>query len=226
MLHAMSTPQTSARRPPRWPGILLGASVAILLAGAAFLLFRPKPPPPLPAYGALPAFRLTDQEARPFGLAELRGQAWVASFIFTRCETICPAIVAKMRGVKTETADLGPALRLVSFSVDPQFDTPAVLKAYAKQRGAQDDRWVFLTGDYQVMRDTVVNGLKMTMEKGDDGDPDGIFHGSHLVLVDGLGRIRGYYDTSDADVVQRVARDARALVESGAGLSDEVVAQR
>ncbi|HET7754883.1 MAG TPA: SCO family protein [Anaeromyxobacteraceae bacterium] len=218
----MNTPHSAPRRPPRWPGILLGASLAILVAGGAFLAFRPKPPPPLPVLAELPAFRLTDQEARPYGLAELRGQVWVASFIFTRCETVCPAIVAKMHGVMTRTADLGPALRLVSFSVDPQFDTPEVLRAYAKQRGADDDRWVFLTGDYQVMRDTVVDGLKIVMERGADGDPDAIFHGSHLVLVDGVGRIRGYYDTSTADVVERVARDARALVESGAGLSDAV----
>jgi protein SCO1/2 len=221
----MSTPHTAPRRPPRWPGVLLGASIGILLAGGAFFAFRPKPPPPLPTYGDLPSFRLTDQEARPYGLAELRGQVWVASFIFTRCETVCPAIVAKMRGVKAKTADLGPALRLVSFSVDPQHDTPEVLREYAKQRDAADPRWIFLTGDYQVMRQTVVDGLKMVMEKGADGDPDGIFHGSHLVLVDGAGRIRGYYDSSDADVVDRVARDARALVESGAGLS-EVVANR
>jgi protein SCO1/2 len=218
----MSTTQTAARRPPRWPGILLGAALGILIAGGAFFAFGPKAPPPLPSYGDLPAFRLTDQEARPFGLAELRGQVWVAGFIFTRCETVCPVIVAKMREVKTKTSDLGPALRLVSFSVDPKFDTPAVLRTYAKQRGADDPRWIFLTGDYQVMRETVVNGVKIVMEQSEDGDPDGIFHGSHLVLVDGVGRIRGYYDTSDADVVERVARDARALVESGAGLSDAV----
>jgi len=222
----MSTSSATPPRPPRWPGILLGASIGILLAGAAFLLFRPKPPAPLPAYGELPAFQLTDQDARPFGLAELRGQVWVAGFIFTRCETICPVIVAKMRTVKDETAALGPALRLVSFSVDPQYDTPEVLRAYAKQRGADDPRWIFLTGDYRVMRETVVDGLKMVMEKSDDGDPDGIFHGSHLVLVDGVGRIRGYYDTSDADVIERVVRDARALVESGAGLSELVAARR
>ena len=223
----MSTTRSAAGRPPRWPGVLLGASLAILVAGAAFLLFRPKPPPPLPAYGSLPAFVLTDQDDRAFGLAELHGQVWVGSFIFTRCETICPVIVSKVREVMTTTADLGPALRLVSFSVDPKHDTPAVLKAYAKQRGANDDRWVFLTGDYQVMRDTVVDGFKMAMEKGADDDPDGIFHGSHLVLVDGLGRIRGYYDTSDADVIERVVRDARALVESGAGLSEtDAVARR
>jgi protein SCO1/2 len=213
-------------RPPRWPGILLGASLGVLLAGGAFFAFRPEAPPPLPAYGELPPFQLTDQEDRRVGLAELRGQAFVAGFIFTRCETVCPAIVAKMRAVKERTADLGPALRLVSFSVDPQYDTPAVLRAYAKGRGADDPRWIFLTGDYQVMRDTVVNGLKMVMEKGAEGDPDGIFHGSHLVLVDGAGRIRGYYDSSDADVVERVAADARALVESGSGLGDLVAAGR
>jgi hypothetical protein len=66
----------------------------------------------------------------------------------------------------------------------------------------------------------------MVMEKGADGDPDGIFHGSHLVLVDGVGRIRGYYDTSDADVIERVVRDGRALVESGAGLSELVATRR
>ena len=220
----MTTPART--RTPRWPGILLGASLGILLAGGAFLLFRPKAPPPLPAYGELPPFQLTDQDGRPFGRADLRGQVWVGSFIFTRCETICPVIVSKVKGVKEKTADLGPALRLVSFSVDPKYDRPAVLQAYAKQRGADDPRWVFLTGDYQVMRETVVDGLKMVMEQGAEGDPDAIFHGSHLVLVDGTGRIRGYYDTSAPDVIERVARDGRALVESGAGMSDAAIARR
>ena len=173
-------------------------------------------PRPLPVLASLPSFELTDQQGKPFGSKDLQGRVWVASFIFTRCATVCPAITAKMAKVQARTGQLAPAFHLVSFSVDPDYDTPERLLAYARAHRAALRAWTFLTGPDGKVKDTVVKGLKVAVgkEKGDDG-AEGIFHGSHLVLVDQLGRVRGYYDPADDDVVDRVVRDAALLLNRG-----------
>ncbi|BDG08471.1 SCO family protein [Anaeromyxobacter paludicola] len=212
--------------PSSWEGRravkLTFAAVWLGVIGAALAPFawnlRHEPPPrELPVLAQLPAFQLLDQDGKPFGTRELDGKVWLASFLYTRCETICPAITAKMRRVQDEIEPLGPRMRLVSISVDPDYDTPARLAVYAKEHGAAPGRWSFLTGPEQTVKDTVVNGLKVMMEKQqkEDGRLEGIFHGSHLVLVDGQGRIRGYYDTDDEFVVEHAVRDARLLVNRG-----------
>jgi protein SCO1/2 len=200
-----------AARRLRLVPVLAGALLGAVLVGALALALRPEPRPALPVLGAVPAFELVDQGGRRVRDSDLRAHVWAAGFIFTRCPTICPVITGKMRAVQAATADLGPAFRLVSFSVDPEYDTPAVLAAYAKEVGAAADRWTFLTGPYDALKAAVVEGFKVLMEK-DPGDPANVLHGSHVVLVDGAGRIRGYYDAADADCEERVARDARALV--------------
>jgi protein SCO1/2 len=174
-------------------------------------------PPKLPVLVTLPAFRLTDQAGRPFGSKELEGRAWVASFIFTRCATICPAITAKMARVQDRTRNLGAAFHLVSFSVDPEFDTPERLATYARAHRASPRLWTFLTGPDDQVKAAVVDGLKIAVgrERSDDGRFEGIFHGSHLVLVDQRGRVRGYYDSDDPDAVDRVVRDAGLLANRG-----------
>jgi protein SCO1/2 len=174
-------------------------------------------PPKLPVLASIPSFRLTDQSGRPFGTIELEGKAWVASFIFTRCATICPAITARMARIQDRTRNLGASFHLVSFSVDPEYDTPERLQAYARAHRASPRLWSFLTGPEAQVKEAVVEGLKVSMgrEKGDDGRLEGIFHGSHFVLVDQRGRVRGYYDSEDADAVDRVVRDAGLLANRG-----------
>jgi protein SCO1/2 len=163
--------------------------------------------------GQVPAFRLTDQDGKPFGSDELAGRAWVANFIFTRCPDICPRFTEKMGEIQAQTRALAPGLTLVSFSVDPAYDTPEVLRAYAAAHGAEPARWRFVTGSLADVKAAVEQGMKVDMEA--KGDKDGvpvIGHGSHFVLVDAQGRIRGYYDMNDADAVARVVKDARRLV--------------
>jgi protein SCO1/2 len=203
---------TAPARRPRLVALAAGLALGVALAGAAALAVWPRRPPPLPRLGALPAFALTTESGQPLRLDDLRGQVFAASFIFTRCTTICPVITGKLQRIQDATRDLGPALRLVSFSVDPEHDTPAVLARYAMEHHADLRRWTFVTGDYAALQRTVVEGFKEVMERGPDRSPESILHGSHVVLVDGAGTIRGYYDANDTDCVERVVRDARALV--------------
>ncbi|MCH7812911.1 MAG: SCO family protein, partial [Planctomycetes bacterium] len=100
-----------------------------------------------------------------------------------------------------------PDVRLVSFSVDPERDTPRVLRRYAERYGADPERWLFLTGDEALIRAVAVEGFKLgSMD-------DLILHSAKFALVDRTGAIRGYYDSGDADVVSRLAADIRGLVK-------------
>jgi protein SCO1/2 len=194
----------------------------VMVIGAVFTwsiawTVRTRLPPPLPVLAELPRFELTDQEGRTFGTRELEGRAWVASFVFTRCATVCPAVTAKMARIQGRTRQLAPAFHLVSFSVDPEFDTPERLAAYARAHRASPRLWSFLTGAEPVVKAAVVDGMKIAMERqgGPDGRFEGVLHGSALVLVDQRGRVRGYYDSNDDVAVDRLVRDAGLLVNRG-----------
>lgn len=161
---------------------------------------------PLPVLGQVPAFELTDARGQPFGSAQLDGKVWVANFVFTRCPTICPAFTAKMGSIFKRSSQLGDEAQLVSFTVDPEFDTPEVLAEYAKNARA-GARWHFLTGTREALTKVVVDGMMMPMEKGADGDLMSIGHGSYFVLVDRHRKIRGLYRFHDDEAVEQVLAD-------------------
>lgn len=203
--------RAAAGRPLLWVLVL-----SALAAWPVFWSLRTPLPQLPPVLGALPAFELTDERGRPFGSRDLEGRVWVASFIFTRCETVCPRITARMARIQDRARNLEPALHLVSFSVDPEHDTPARLAEYARAHRASPRMWTFVTGPAATVRETVERGLRVSIGR-EEGDPSpaAISHGSHLVLVDGAGRIRGYYDPEEPDAVDRVVRDAALLVNRG-----------
>jgi protein SCO1/2 len=169
-----------------------------------------KPPPEL---GDVGTFALTDQQGRAVTQADLRGRVWAAAFFFTRCPTVCPRITRRMRALQQAAAKDGIELELVSFSVDPENDTPDVLRSYAQQYGAELATWRFLTGDLEVVRRTSEQGFKLALDgKATQGaEHFGLFHGSHLVLVDGAGKIRGYYRTSEDEQMAQLLVDAKTL---------------
>ena len=112
--------------------------------------------------GGLPAFTLTDQRGQPFGSRELAGKIWVADFIFTSCQGVCPLLSRTHgRGRQAARAHLGPDFHLVSISVDPERDTPARLAEYGARYGANPIAWSFLTGPEQAIQATVVEGFKV-----------------------------------------------------------------
>ena len=100
----------------------------------------------LPDLGSVPAFALTDELGRPFTDSAMRDNVTIVSFIFTRCDTICPVTAMKMERIQEKTFDVGVAVKLVSFSVDPTYDTPPKLAEFAKRYRANPERWRFVTG--------------------------------------------------------------------------------
>lgn len=168
-----------------WIGFVL------LLAGCS----RSKP---LEVYGHLPAFELTDQTGRTFRSSELAGKIWVADFIYTTCTGPCPLMTSRMHRVQGSA----PEILYVSFSVDPEHDTPQVLEAYARQFHIQGG-WLFLTGAKDTLQMLSRDAFKLS--------DLGLTHSTRFVLVDGKGRIRGYYGTSDDSPVSDLLADIRRL---------------
>jgi protein SCO1/2 len=184
-------------------GALLGRPMFWLAAVALLFgvpvtrsLLRHAPPPP-PVLATLEPFTLTDQLGRPFGTKDLTGKVWAANFIFTSCPTMCPVLTQKMAEVARRGRRLGPDLHIVSFSVDPERDTPARLAEYGARYGADPHKWAFLTGSLDSIQRAVVDGFKIGIDRHKPADDFWyIVHGENRVAVDRHLRIRGYFDAS------------------------------
>ena len=170
---------------------------------------RQDAPPELPVLYDAPSFTLTDQDGRPFSSDRLKGQVWVGALIFTNCPGVCPMMTQKM--VKLQEAVPAKDVKLVAFSVDPERDTPAVLKQYAEQRGADAARWHLLTGDKAAIFETAA-GLKLSAQAATADTP--IAHAEYFLLVDRQGRVRGAYHSKDDENVEQLAKDAAELAHS------------
>jgi len=185
-------------------------TVAVLLAVPLSMGLTREAPSFPRVLGSLPDFSLLDQDGRPFESSGMRGAVWIADFIFTRCPTICPRLTERMGLVQKRLRNMGGAVRLVSFTVDPEYDTPARLSAYARRVHANPRVWAFVTGPLGAMKEAVAGGFKMVMERDAPDDFLSITHGERMVLIDRRLRIRGYYETADDDI-DGLIRDAALL---------------
>jgi protein SCO1/2 len=161
------------------------------------------------SYGTVPPFELVNQNGQPFGSAQLAGKIWIADFIYTTCPGPCPMISSRMSELQKplEKSDV----HLVSFSVDPEKDTPQVLRGYAEKLQADPARWDFLTGPKSAIYKLSHDGFKLAVSDG--GDEQGIpVHSTRMVLVDRHGQIRGYYDVAEADGVTKLLADTNHLL--------------
>jgi protein SCO1 len=164
--------------------------------------------PQLEILGNIPHFDLIAQDGQPFHSQKLAGKIWLADFIYTTCPGPCPRMTSQMREVQDSVSKL-PDVRFVSFTVDPANDTPPVLTAYARTHGAAPSIWYFLTGSVATLQMLDRDAFKL-------GDIEAnMQHSTRFVLVDGQGRIRGYYDTSDSSAIPKVISDIQTLAAAG-----------
>ena len=163
---------------------------------------------PLSSYGSVPPFQLINQNEAIFGSNELTGKIWIADFIFTSCPGPCPIISTRMSELQKPLRKTD--VHLISFSVDPEKDTPEVLRRYAEKLKAEPARWDFLTGSKQAIYNLSKDGFKLAVS--DDPDARIPVHSTRLVLVDRHGIIRGYYDALEPDGVTKVLADANHLL--------------
>lgn len=159
-----------------------------------------------------PAFAFPDQHGQTVTLQSLRGKVWVANFIFTTCRTICPLLTAKMGQLQRRLE--GVDARFVSFSVDPEHDTPEALRAYAAQWRPDEQRWSLLATGAQTLP-PLVNGFRVVARKSDaDAAVDPILHSSVFLLIDAQGQVRGAYDSERPEQFGRLEGDVRTLARS------------
>lgn len=208
------TAREVVRNPFVW-AFVVGAVVLTLIRP----LLRHVPAPP-PVLGQLPSWSLVDDDGRPFGSDDLKGQVYIVSFFFTRCTSICPVIMRGMARLQQGYEARGDeGIRLVSVTVDPEHDTPEVLRAYGKELSVHPARWTLVTGDSEKVRALVVDAFKTPLEPAppDAPGPMEIAHSGKVVLVDGSGGIRGYYDTDEMglDEVYNRARHVRDQARGG-----------
>ncbi|HTF81389.1 MAG TPA: SCO family protein [Cytophagales bacterium] len=151
----------------------------------------------------VPNYQLTDQEGKPFSQDQLAGKIYVADFFFTRCGGICPKMTKQLTRVQERFRDVAE-LKIVSITVDPENDTPEVLRKYAHEYKAKPGFWYFLTGeDSYIYRLAKVDFMLNAMEN-NTSDEEDFVHSDKLVLVDSERHIRGYYNGTDPAEVDRL----------------------
>ncbi len=179
------------------------APLSLLLLTPALLTLSCSKPP-LPDYGLVPPFTLTDSNGQPFDSESLKGKVWVADFIYTNCPGPCPRMTSQMHQVEQQV-NTYEDVRLVSFSVDPERDTPAALTAFAKRFGGPTAQWYFLTGPPETLHNLARNVFKI-------GDLISVMdHSTKFMLIDKAGHLRGYYSTFDQDGIPALLSDLNRL---------------
>ena len=196
--------------------LLLIAFSAALLGGCkkneqAFEMMTPTATPAaLPRHWSVPDFALTERTGQTVKLADFAGQVWVADFFYTTCPGPCPMMSSRLSEVQKQLGT-EPGLRLVSISIDPEKDTPDVLKLYAEKFQATD-RWLFLTGPKAGIYSLARDGFKLPIAEPET--PGGqIIHSTRLVLIDQTSTIRGFYEATGETGVRDLIRDIRKLLE-------------
>lgn len=156
-----------------------------------------------------PQFTFTAQDGTTVSTADFKGKIWVANFIFTRCAGPCPLMTSRMAEVNQALGKKATDVELVTITVDPEYDTPEVLKEYGDQVGASPDRWKFLTGPKDQIETVVMKGFLQALSREPSGVP---IHSTRFVLVDRDGWIRGFLDGNDPELPQKLLMDIGDLL--------------
>ena len=201
------SPSWTVRRPMIWGLVVINIlfiGTLLYLAPRTILHSRlPANASTLPVLAAPAAFELTRETGEGFSSASLKGRPWIADFIFTRCPNQCPAMSFRFAALQKT---LPSGVRLVSFSTDPEYDSPARLSEYAQRFKADPKKWVFLTGNLGV-----IHGIQTELHliKAEERDPG--LHSLRFVLMDSEGRARGYYDSEDGGSLEKLNKDLKKL---------------
>ena len=207
------TPEQNPKPKERlWHGLLWGALIVVIVGIVGANIWSPlhqdtgeDTASSLAVHHRVPDFSLIDQRGTPIALSDLHGKIWVADFIFTRCVAACPLMTDKMKKLQEEFAE--SSVDFVSFSVDPEYDTPDVLFQYANRFGIDGNGWFFLTGEKETIYHLTQDGFGLAIGQQESE----VLHSARFVLVDGLGRIRGYYDSNEDEALQKLRRDIKTL---------------
>lgn len=181
-----------------WGGLLLLGVTMVAAVFLASVKARRASAQHLPTYGQIADFALTNETGSVVSLTDLRGRVWIADIIFTRCPGPCLGMTRQMKELQDALPPDSQA-KLVTLTTDPDFDTPAVLRAYAERFKADPGRWTFLTGTKSEIAKLAIDSLKLTAveKKAEEREsPQDLFvHSTIFVIADKLGQLRGVFET-------------------------------
>jgi protein SCO1/2 len=160
-------------------------------------------------YHTIGNFRLVNQDSAVITKETVRGKIYVADFFFTSCRTICPIMKAQMTRVY-DVVKNDPEVLILSHTIDPEYDTVGLLHDYADRLGAKSDKWHFLTGSKDSIYYLAQTSYFVTAME-EEADPDGFIHSGAFLLIDKQGRIRGKYDGTKEDEVNKLLKDIETL---------------
>lgn len=160
---------------------------------------------------SIPNFELVDVNGSNFNQNIIKGKKiYIADFFFTNCPTICPKMKGQMLRIY-EKFKGNPNIVFLSHSIDPEHDTPAVLKKYAQQLGVNTNKWIFLTGSKDKIYELCTKGY-MVAAKEDSQADGGFIHSGAFTLVDKNMHIRGMYDGTEEEEVNQLMEDIDILL--------------
>lgn len=203
----------------QWATIGSSLLVVICIVLVYRSTIKTHPEPVLPFYGPqsgkgephyVSTFALTDQDSNIVTQARFEDKIYVADFFFTTCQGICPIMTEGLINVYKAYQDNSNVMFL-SHTVDPEHDTPSVLKRYAKNRDINTAKWTFATGDKKAIYDLARYSYLVDASQG-DGGPTDFVHTENFALVDREGRIRGYYDGTDSVEIHKLIGDIALLL--------------
>ncbi|WP_017755141.1 SCO family protein [Calidifontibacillus oryziterrae] len=155
-------------------------------------------------------FQFVNQNGTSLSTEDFKGNIWLADFIFTNCDDICPPMTSNMAKLQKRLGEEGISIPIVSFSVDPNLDTPETFKAYGEQYGADFETWNFVTGYTQAeIEQFALNSFKTLVQVPEDSDQ--VIHGSYFYLVDENGIVVKSYDGVNLPPLDEFVNDIKAL---------------
>ncbi len=173
-------------------------------------------------YFTVPGFSFINQDSLEISHQDYRGHIYVTDYFFTTCPSICPVMSSQMSRLQDllKQENLFGDVKILSHTVDPENDTPAILKAYADQLGADTRHWNFVTGGKNDLYDQARYGYFMTALESDTA-AGGFFHSDNFVLIDSNGHLRGYYDGTSTKEVNQLFKDIVLLKKEENGLGTD-----
>lgn len=210
--------EATLERPQNFASKLVSSKLFWVIACSFFFAFpllksvQRQLPAKLPVYGVVPYFNFTDELGNSFGTGNLKGRVYVANFMFTSCQTMCPVLMKQVQTVQHRLRGVLDRAAIVSFTVDPETDTSEVLYSKARELNANPAVWKFLHAPMGETKKLLVDGFKVPV--GDKEVAESIMdvaHSNKFVLVDQSGQIRGYYN-SDKQGINHLMLDAGLII--------------
>lgn len=164
-------------------------------------------------FHTIPKWNYLTQDSVFLSSEDINDKVWIADFFFTYCPTICPPMTKAMRDVNDSLSSYSKDLKFLSFTIDPDRDTPKRLRLYKKRHEITADNWFFLTGDEAETHVLGVEGFQIHANA-DEQAPGGFAHSPNFVLIDKNQNIRGVYDGLDEDSRNQLITDAKILLDA------------